>query len=97
VHGGHLLDPRLDLASCASGGGSRLAFTWIEPDRRARYVAVRHEGYAEVYPVLARLPVRVATDTNIDLGTSSASFEISEHASAGDLLRRYRITASVAG
>ena len=97
LHGGHLLDPRLDLASCSTVGGDRLAFTWIEPDNRARYVAVRRDGYAEVYPVLARLPVRVATDTNIDLGTSSASLEISEHDSAGGLLRSYTATASVAG
>jgi hypothetical protein len=61
---GRLSDPRLDLACSASG--KPLAFAWIEPGRRARYVVVRHPAYAEAYVVAAGLPVRVMT-SDVDL------------------------------
>jgi hypothetical protein len=63
----------------------------------ARYVAVRQLGYTEVYPVRGRVPVRIASTTGVDLESSRASFEISEHDARGQLLRAYELEASVAG
>jgi hypothetical protein len=91
---GRLSDPRLDLACSASG--KPLAFAWIEPGRRARYVVVRHPAYAEAYVVAAGLPVRVMT-SDVDLEHSRATFDVSEHASNGRRLRTFRVETQVAG
>jgi hypothetical protein len=94
---GRLEDPRLDLA-CVRPDGRPVAFAWIEPTQRARYVAVEEPGYVEVYAAAGglRSPVRVVT-TDVDVSSSSASFDVSEHDRAGRLLRRYRLEATVSG
>ncbi len=91
---GRLRDARLDLA--CSGSGKPLAFAWIEPARRARYVVVKHRAYAEAYRVAAGLPVRVVT-SDVDLERSRATFDVSEHASDGRRLRTFRVETQVAG
>jgi hypothetical protein len=94
---GRLGDPRLDLG-CVGPDGRPVAFGWIEPTPRARYVAVDEHGYVEVYAAGGglRLPVRVVT-TDVYVSSSSASFDVSEHDRAGRLLRRYRLYATVSG
>jgi hypothetical protein len=92
-----LLDPRLDLASCSNPFGDPVAFAWAEPGPRTRYVAVARDGFVEVYPAVAGLPVRVATTSGIDLDTSSASFRVSEHDATGKKLRSYMLRTRVAG
>jgi hypothetical protein len=94
---GRLRDPRLDLAACSTPSADPIAFAWVSPGPRARYVAVGGDGFVEVYLVVAGLPVRVASTSGIDVDTSSASFEISEHDARGGLLRSYTLLASVAG
>ncbi len=89
-------DPRLDLA-CLTASGGPIAFAWVEPAARTRYVAVRQLGFVEVYPVTANLPVRVTTTTGIDLGASGSVFEVSEHDRSGRLVRAYTLEARVAG
>jgi hypothetical protein len=96
LHAGHLLDPRLDLAGCSTADGDPLAFAWIKPGSRTRFVAIGQSGYGEVYEVAGRLPVRGPT-TDIDSETSSARFEVSEHDAAGRRLRSYTVAARVAG
>jgi hypothetical protein len=91
-----LTDPRLDLA-CTTASGAAVAFAWIEPAARTRFVAVRQHGFVEVYEAAAGLPVRVTTTEGIDLEESSAAFEISEHDARGSRLRSYTLTARVAG
>jgi len=97
LHDGHLLDPRLDLAGCSTATGDPLAFAWIQPGRRSRFVAIEQSGYAEVYEVADRLPVRVTTTQDIDPGTSSARFDVSEYDATGRRLRSYTLDARVAG
>jgi len=92
-----LLDPRLDLASCTTPSGDSVAFAWVEPGPLARYVAVGRNSFVEVYPLIAGLPVRVAATSGIELDTSSASFDVSEHDATGRLLRSYTLRARVAG
>ena len=94
LSGGRLGDPRLDLA-CARPDGSPIAFAWVEPSPRARFVAVEQRGYVEVQAVAGGLPVRVVA-TDVDVSSSSASFDVTEHDRAGRLLRRYRLDATVA-
>ena len=94
---GLLRDPRLDIAGCRAAPGDPIAFAWIEPHRTARYVVVAQPGYAEVYPVAARLPVRVSTAAGIEADPIGASFDVSEHDATGRLLKRYRLTARPSG
>jgi len=97
MRGKRLLDSRLDIASCTTQSDVPVGFAWVEPGPRTRYVAVHHEGFAEVYRVAAELPVRVAITSGIDLDTSSASFDVSEHDSEGERLRSYTLRTRVAG
>ena len=91
---GNLRDPRLDL-SCASGGRT-LGFLWIQPGADAAYVVVRESGYGEAYSVVGGVPVRVTTG-DVDVATSEATAEVSEHARDGRLLRTYTVSTQVAG
>jgi hypothetical protein len=97
VRAGRLVDPRVDLAGCLTPDGEAVAFAWVESARRTRYVALRQDGYYEVYPVRGDLPIRIASTRGIDLETSSASFEISEYDAAGRTLRAYTLQARVSG
>ena len=97
LHDGRLLDPRLDLAGCSTADGDPLAFAWIDPGSRTRFVAIEQSGYAEVYEVAGLVPVRVTTTRDIDSDTSSARFDVSEHDATGRRLRSYTLDARVAG
>jgi len=74
-----------------------LAFAWFEPDRQTAYVAVRQNGYVEVYRVAGGVPARVSTPSHISTADSSATFDVSEHDTTGALLRTSTIVARVAG
>jgi hypothetical protein len=97
LHRERLLDPRLDLAGCVTASGDPVAFAWIEPSPRARYVTLHRNRFVEAYPVLGNLPVRVATTAGVDPERSSVTFEISEHDRDGDAIREYTLEAHVAG
>jgi hypothetical protein len=93
---GRLRDPRLGLG-CTTEDGEDMAFLWVEPGERSRYLAVPQPGYVEVYEVAAGLPVRIATTSGLESDPLGATVEISEHDSAGRLLARRRIEAVPAG
>jgi hypothetical protein len=69
----------------------------MQPTDDTKYVAVHERDYTEVYEVAGGLPVRVATASGAMIEGSRASFELSEHDASGNLLRRYRLDAVVAG
>jgi hypothetical protein len=96
LYGGHLRDPRLDLGCTTTAGGS-LGFAWVEPQPDTKYVGVEQPGYVEVYTVASGLPVRVSTIADVEIEGSRASFRISEHDAAGAVVRRYVLSAAVAG
>ena len=97
LYDGRLRDPRLDLADCRTTTGDPLAFLWVEPARTTRYIAVEQPGYAEVYEVRGRLPVRIATIAGVDVEGARARFVLSEHDRDGRLVRRDTVDAVVAG
>jgi len=97
LYGGHLRDPRLDIAGCSTADGRPMGFAWVEVTRGARYLVVEQPGYAEVYEAAAGLPVRISTTTGVRVEGSRASFDISEHDAHGRLLRRYQLTAVPTG
>ena len=92
---GRLRDPRLSLG-CRDAEGEPIGFAWIEPTADSAYVAVSSSGYSAVYPVARGLPVRVGTD-DVDLETSSTTFDVTEHAGDGSRLRGYELEAAVSG
>lgn len=92
-----LLDPRLDLGGCRSGDGHPVAFAWVEPLPQTRYVVVHERSFAEVYRVVADVPVRITTTASVDLERSRATFLVSEQSASGDRLRTYALEANVAG
>jgi hypothetical protein len=93
---GRLRDPRLDMGDCVTGESKPLGFAWIEPGPQTRFVVVSQSNYAEVYETARGLPVRVTTD-DVEIERSRASFDVSEHAADGSLIRKYRVEPSVAG
>jgi hypothetical protein len=97
LHDGRLRDPRLDMGGCTTEDGELVGFVWVEPRRDARYVVVEQPGYAEVYEAAGGLPIRVGTTSGVQIERSRASFDLSEHAVGGELLRKYRLEAAVAG
>ena len=93
---GRLLDPRLDV-NCRDRDGKPVAYVFVEPVARAHWIGVDQGGYVELYEVLARLPVRVATSTGISLDDARADVDVAQFDAAGRLLVRGELEAAVAG
>jgi hypothetical protein len=93
---GRLNDPRLDIL-CADRKGRRLGAAWIVPLRRARSILVREGAVTERYPVARRLPVRIWTRDGVDVGRSSATFDVTQLEPGGGRLAHERLRAMVAG
>jgi hypothetical protein len=96
LYSGKLRDPRLSIA-CKTTDGASVGFVWVEPEPNVRYVAVEQPEYTEVYEPAGGLPIRIATVSGVDIATSSATFDVSEHDEDGGLLRKYELEAFVAG
>lgn len=92
---GRLRDPRLSLG-CRGADGRPVGFAWVQPSADAAYVVVSRDGYRAVYPVAGGLPVRVGTE-EVDIESSSATFDVTEHARDGRRLRVYELEAAVSG
>ena len=82
---------------CRDRKGAALAYAWVEPVASARWVAVDQGSYAEVYEVLAALPVRVATRRGIELAQARARFRVTQYDATGKQLVTGVLEAAVAG
>jgi hypothetical protein len=96
LHDGRLLDPRLSIG-CRTDDDEPVAFAWVDPGPKTRYVAVGQPGFAEVYETVAGVPVRIASTADVDVIRARASFAVTEHDGSGRFLRRYELEAVVAG
>jgi hypothetical protein len=96
LRNGALTDPRLDMG-CRARDGTPIGFVWVDAGEGTQYVAVAQPDYTEVYEVAGGLPIRIATVNGVDVETSSATFEISEHDAEGRRLRERTLEAFVAG
>jgi len=92
---GALEDPRLDIL-CVDRRDTPVGFAWLEPVPDARWVVVAGAAGADLEPVAAGLPIRVATRA-VHGAASSATFAVTEYDARGDELVRYRLLARVAG
>jgi hypothetical protein len=93
---GKLLDPRLDIL-CRDRDGRPLAYAWVEPLAGVRWIGVEQGPYVELYEVLGRLPVRIATARGIELERAKATFEITQYDERGNGLLRGKLETTVAG
>jgi hypothetical protein len=92
---GRLRDPRLTL--CQPPHGKPIAFVWVTPRPRARWIGVRQGRRIELYRVTAGLPVRVSSGRNVRIKGSSATFFVRQYDAGGRLVDRQTIVARVAG
>ena len=95
LYGGRLRDPRLTL--CRPPHGRPVAFIWVTPRLRARWVGIRQGRRTELYRVAGDLPLRVSSDRNVRIRGSTATFFVRQYGGHGQLLERQTITARVAG
>jgi hypothetical protein len=93
---GKLLDPRLDIL-CRDRKGRPLAYAWVEPAAGVHWIGVDQGSYTEVYEVLSRLPVRIASARGIQLGRSRATFDVKQYDNHGKELISGKLEAAVAG
>ena len=96
LYSGKLRDPRLSIG-CETTDGAHVGFVWVQPADDVRYVAVEQPAYTEAYEAAGDLPIRIATASGVDVETSSATFQVSEHDAEGQRLRDYELKAFVAG
>jgi hypothetical protein len=96
LQGGRLRDPRLDVL-CTDKHGQTVAFAWVVPLPKARWIVVRDGSRPEIYPVAAGLPVRVTTTHDVFQKDALALFHVSQYAADGRRLTSGTIEARVAG
>ena len=87
-------DPRLAICQDARGR-SLVAFGWVNPGPRTKWIVEDQPGADEIYPVAGRLPVRVATVAGIVRGR--ATFRYAEYDARGVMLAKRTITPAIAG
>jgi hypothetical protein len=92
---GRLRDPRLTL--CQARGRRPIAFVWVTPRPRARWIGVLQGARIELYRVAGGLPVRVSSDRNVHISGSRATFFVRQYDGDGKLVTRQTITARVSG
>jgi hypothetical protein len=95
--GGSISDPRLDLANCLTAAGDTVAYAWVVPASRARWLVVDHDHFREVYDASSPYPIRVATTDGIGTATSSATVHVTSYDAAGKEIGAEKVRAQVAG
>ena len=69
----------------------------MDPAAGVRWIGVDQGDYTEVYEVLARLPVRIASIRGIQAGRARATFDVTQYDGRGKELIRGKLEAAVAG
>jgi hypothetical protein len=92
LRNGRVSDPRLAICY-AKDQRPLVAFGWINALPAAKWIVVEQPHFREVYPVAARLPVRVSTVFGIG---SPTRFRTSQYDKQGVLLIRKEVRATIA-
>ncbi len=95
--GGRLADRRLQLAGCVDRDERTVAFLWVDPAARARWLAVERDGWTEVADVRSGLPVRIATVDGVDQARASVRLRVSHYGADGEQVRSEELEVRVAG
>jgi uncharacterized ParB-like nuclease family protein len=97
LDGGSIDDPRLDLANCLTADRAAVAYAWVVPTARARWLVVDHDHFREIYDAGGPFPVRVSTTDGIDDATSSATIRVRSYDTFGKEVGDETVNAQVAG
>ena len=97
LDGGRIEDPRLDLANCLTADGATVAYAWVVPAARARWLVVDHDHFREIYDASSPFPVRISTTDGIDDTTSSATIHVRSYDASGKEVGDETVNAQVAG
>jgi hypothetical protein len=95
LYDGRLRDPRLTL--CQPSRGGPVAFIWVAPRPRARWIGILQGRRTELYRIAGGLPVRVSSDRHVRISGSSATFFVRQYDERGRLIGRETVVARVAG
>jgi hypothetical protein len=95
--GGHVNDSRLDMANCLSRDGKDVAYAFVEPAPRARWLVVDHDQFREIYDASDPYPVRISTTDGIDTDTSSLKVRVRSYDAEGKELSDEKLHPVVAG
>jgi hypothetical protein len=95
--GGKVNDGRLGMTNCLSEGGKTLAFVFVNPAPRARWLVVDHDHFREIYDASDPYPVRISTTDGLDSDTSSLKVRVRSYDADGKELADETLHPVVAG
>ncbi|MGZ8694771.1 MAG: hypothetical protein ACXWYS_04970 [Gaiellaceae bacterium] len=97
LSGGRLSDSRLGIVNCLTASGDALAFAFVNPAPRARWLVVDHDHFRELYDVSDPYPVRISTADGIHVEESSLKVRVRSYDADGKELADETLDARVAG
>jgi hypothetical protein len=95
--GGRVNDGRLGMTNCLSAGRKTVAYVFVNPAPRARWLVVDHDHFREIYDASDPYPVRISTTDGIDEDTSSLKVRVRSYDAAGKEVGAETLHAVVAG
>ena len=95
--GGHVNDSRLDIVNCLTSAGDDVAYAFVNPAPRARWLVVDHDHFREIYDAGDPYPVRISTTEGIDRDTSSLKVRVRSYDADGKEVGDETLHAVVAG
>ena len=81
--GGRVNDGRLGMTNCQTADRKTVAYVFVNPAPRARWLVVDHDHFREIYDASDPYPVRISTTDGIDKGTSSLKVRVRSYDADG--------------
>jgi hypothetical protein len=95
--GGRIADGRLGITNCLSADREPVAYVFVNPAPRARWLVVDHDHFREIYDASDPYPVRISTTDRIDEDTSSLKVRVRSYDADGKKVGDEVLQAVVAG
>ena len=95
--GGKINDGRLGMTNCLSADRKTVAFVFVNPAPRARWLVVDHDHFREIYDASDPYPIRISTTDGIDTDTSSLKVRVRSYDAEGKELSDETLHPVVAG
>jgi hypothetical protein len=95
--GGKVNDGRLGMTNCLSAAGKTVAYVFVNPAPRARWLVVDHDHFREIYDTGDPYPVRISTTDGLDMDTSSLKVSVRSYDADGKELSDETLHPVVAG
>jgi hypothetical protein len=95
--GGKISDGRLGIVNCLSADRKPVAYVFVDPAPRARWLVVVHDHFREIYDASDPYPIRISTTDGIDTDTSSLKVRVRSYDAEGKELSDETLHPVVAG